>query len=83
MPGVDPKQNGPDSFAIKASQAPSPSRLAKAAHSVTFSSANPSWRSRFSTFRFCTGWVSQASAMAKARTLARRSESFGNSGGSG
>ena len=47
----------------------SPSRLAQAAHSVTFSSGRPSWRSRASTFRFCTGWVSQASAMREGADL--------------
>ena len=39
--------------------------------------------SRASTFRFCTGWVSQAIASAKARAFARCKASKGNSGGVG
>ena len=43
----------------------------------------PSAFSRFSTFRFCTAWISQAMARAKARTRARITGSAGSSGGIG
>ena len=73
----------PGVSASSAAQAANPSPITQWAQPVTSASASESARSLASTLRFCTGWMSQAMASAKARMLARCSALPGNSGGPG
>ncbi len=64
-PGVWPKQKAALDRGSSASQAARPSALASAAHCSAAASSKPRSRSRSRTPRFCSGWVSAASASAE------------------